>query len=105
MEADKEIKPEKAEETQKFNLGDSYFEDEAVYPEYTEQEAVKIIIPTEENLQTTDSSVQEQITALLNKDSGVKNSILLDSSDLKLNNVYTYLYNHKEVIKNILIKK
>ncbi len=50
MEADKEIKPEKAEETQKFNLGDSYFEDEAVYPEYTEQEAVKIIIPTEENL-------------------------------------------------------
>ena len=43
-------------------------------------------IPTEENLQTTDSSVQEQITALLNKDSGLKNSILLDSGDLKLNN-------------------
>ncbi len=45
---------EATDNTITFNLNDIYFEDERVYPEYTEVEAEEIIIPTEEALQKKD---------------------------------------------------
>lgn len=55
MEASNENKSAQSDYTEKINLADSYFEDEAIYPEYKETEAEQIINPTEEILQKAES--------------------------------------------------
>ncbi len=50
--------PQATENTISFNLKDSYFEDEFVYPQYTESEDIAFILPSEEEEAVAEASIE-----------------------------------------------
>ncbi len=58
--ADKEKEQKATENTVTFVLGDSYYEDETVYPPYKETEAIKVIFPTEETQEEHTEDLPEE---------------------------------------------
>lgn len=74
MEENRTDIPMEKEESQSFNSNDAYFEDDSVYAPFNNEEALEIIIPTEEN-ELTEAPQESPVSSKKHKKASIKLNI------------------------------